>query len=154
VSARELERFALLQELSPDERRAVRAVMGSLELAPGEVLFREGEPADGLVLVAAGELRVERGDLGPLGSVGPGGVLGGLALVSAGAREVTAVAARSSRVLTLGRPAFRSLADELPRTAWRLGEALLRDLAGALRDVRGRLTAAAPAKVSEDPVSG
>ncbi|MFQ5494979.1 MAG: cyclic nucleotide-binding domain-containing protein [Phycisphaerae bacterium] len=47
------------------------------------MLFEEGDPAEGLVLVAEGTLRVKRLQVGSLGEVGPGQSIGASSLTSA-----------------------------------------------------------------------
>ena len=48
-------------------------------------------------------------------------------------RETTALAVGETRVLRLSRESFRRLADDEPRAGVRVLEAVLVDLAGALR---------------------
>ena len=65
-----------------------------------------------------------------------GDALGGLALVRMGKRAATAVCEEPSRLAWLDRSSYRRLADDYPRTACRLMEAIL---AGFAADVREAL---------------
>ena len=72
MSAMDLKRFALFEELSEEEREVLADELERIELEPGDVLFREREEASGLVLVVEGRVRLESSRAGELGSVGPG----------------------------------------------------------------------------------
>ena len=97
------------------------------------MLFREREEASGLVLVVEGRVRLESSRAGELGSVGPGTALGAVSLVAVGPREASAVADSACCVLLLRRSTFRRLADDAPRAACRLAEAIACDAAALLR---------------------
>ena len=133
MSDYELKRFKLLADLAGDELETVEELIESRQFAAGDQLFREGQESDGLLLLHEGRLGVESSRWGKLDDVEPGAVVGALALVVVGPREVTAVALEPSCVLLLSRTAFHRLADDAPRAAARVLESLLRDLAGALR---------------------
>jgi len=137
-----LGQFPLLRELGADERVALEKELETIELRDGDVLFREGEEAAGLVLVASGRLRTESARAGALGAAGPGSAFGALSLVSVGRREVTATADGAGRVLVLRRASFRRLADDAPRAACRLAEAIAADLASLVRDQLDAVVAA------------
>lgn len=138
MSALDLRRFELLRGLSQQEREIVARFVQAVDAAPGRVLFDAGDEAHGLVMVDAGRVRVERGEV-LIGFAGPGDAFGGLALARVGTREVRAVAETPARLLVLGRSAFVRLADEAPRTACRVLEAILADLAGLVRAGLGPL---------------
>ncbi|MEJ1159769.1 cyclic nucleotide-binding domain-containing protein [Prosthecomicrobium sp. N25] len=87
------------------------------ELAAGEILFREGEAADGAALVMGGriDLRHDRED-GPATvlTAGPGTLLGELALLVETRRPATAVAAGRAVTLLITRRMFRRVLEEYP----------------------------------------
>lgn len=95
------------------------AEVDRLPLARGEVLMRQGEPADALYIVVSGrfEVRVDGRDQ-PVAEIGPGSPVGEIAFLAGGARTATVVAVRDSLVLRLGRPEFESLAGRMPHI-WR-----------------------------------
>ena len=133
MSAVDLKRFALFEELSEEEREVLADETERIELEPGDVLFREQDEASGLVLVVDGRVRLESSRAGELGSVGPGTALGAVSLVVVGPREVSAVAESACSILLLRRSTFRRLAEDAPRAACRLAEAIAREAAALLR---------------------
>lgn len=138
----ELKVFALLAELSEDERELVSELLDRVSLDDGEQLFAEGQESDGLVLVERGALRLGSSRGGALGELPAGESLGAVALVCVGPREATAVACGATRVAVLSRESFRRLAEDSPRAACRILEAALADLAGAVRDGLDRFAGA------------
>jgi len=133
VSAVELKRFTLFEELSEEEREVLSEEIERIELEPGDVLFREHEEASGLVLLVEGRVRLESQRVGELGSVGPGSALGAVSLVTVGPREASAIAESACSVYLLRRSTFRRLANDAPRAACRLAEAIARETAAFLR---------------------
>jgi CRP-like cAMP-binding protein len=139
----ELKRFQLLAELEEAEREIIAEFLEPVALDAGVELFAAGEQSEGLCFVAGGGVRVrsERLDDAAL-ELGVGAALGGWSLVASGPREVHAETTSPSRILVLRRSAFRRFADEEPRAACRLLEAILRDAARlgreALSDLPGQ----------------
>lgn len=84
-----------------------------IELETGRELWREGQAADGLYIVVAGELRISArlpgGRESVIADVGPQSVVGELALLDSGTRSAGARAIRPSRLLRLTRRDFRAL---------------------------------------------
>ncbi len=90
-------------------------------LAPGEVLFEEGDPADAAYVVISGRVRVLRRDADggysqPIAEVGAGELTGERALLDGQQRAATIVAARRTQLARLPRVAFEELALTDPRT--------------------------------------
>jgi CRP-like cAMP-binding protein len=130
----ELKVFALLAELSEEERELVTDLLERIDLDPGDQLFCEGQEAECLVLIEKGSLALTSARAGALGQVGAGDSLGALSLVSVGPREATAVAGEATAVWVLSRESFRRLCEDAPRAACRILEAALADFAGAVRE--------------------
>jgi CRP-like cAMP-binding protein len=139
VSETDLKRFALLSDLTEPDREAVAELLEPIELVPGRQCFREGQEAEGLLLVDHGALRLESQRGGELGVCGEGDSIGGLALLLVGAREVTATAVAPTRLLQLSRGAFLRLAEDHPRAALRLVQAVTAEFAGAVREGLDRI---------------
>lgn len=129
----ELADFALLARLGGGERRALAEALVSLNVEAGTLLFEEGDPAEGLVLVAEGRVRVGSRRGGEAAEFGPGASLGAFSLVARGLREARAETTARSRLLVLRRDAYERLAREAPRAACRLLEGVLADTAALLR---------------------
>ena len=86
------------------------------EVAPGEALFREGESGDTMFAVVEGRVEVTIGGQ-VVEQVGPGGVLGELALIDAAPRAATATAAVTSRIVSIDKRHFTFLVQEHPTFA-------------------------------------
>jgi len=137
VRALDLKLFPLLDSLTPGERGELADVLEPLELEPGAIVFEEGDPAQGLLLLAEGRLRLRSDRAEEAGDLGPGAVLGTLAIVAGGVREATAEAASRCRLWLLRRDAFDRFVELSPRAACRLLQAILREYAALLRDLAG-----------------
>ena len=124
----ELKRFACFADLSDEEREFFADAFREVALDAGEEVFREGEEADGLLLVLSGRLRLERRAEGLSGEVGAGAALGALSLLAPGLREASVFAETQCRALWLPRAHYRRVADDAPRAACRFVEHLLADL--------------------------
>ncbi|MDP6980511.1 MAG: cyclic nucleotide-binding domain-containing protein [Myxococcota bacterium] len=129
----ELKRFALLSEFGEEDREHLVELLDAESFAEGSTLFREGDEADALYLLASGSVRVHSETAGRLGLLCEGANLGAISLIVIGKREATAVAESDARLGVLTRAGFLRLADDHPRTACRLAEAIVVDLAGTLR---------------------
>jgi CRP-like cAMP-binding protein len=147
VSAEALKAFGPFADLSDGERAEVADLLEARSLAPGETLFCEGDDADSLVLVSGGTLEVGCRRTRESTKLGPGSVLGGLALFAIGAREASAAGGDRAQVLLLRREDFLRLAEDSPRTACRVAMALSAELAAVVRNALEGLPSA-----SVDPI--
>jgi len=98
----------------------VAALLKEQELAPGEILAREGDSGDALFVVLDGSLKLSTQEENPLnrfdlGRIGPGAVAGELALLTAHSRAATISAEEASLVASLSRDDFEQLCRELPQ---------------------------------------
>ncbi|MBV8031222.1 MAG: cyclic nucleotide-binding domain-containing protein [Betaproteobacteria bacterium] len=82
----------------------------------GEVIFREGDPGDAMYVVVEGSVKLEiRGQL--LDTVGPGGVLGEMALVEKAPRVATATALTAIRLAAIPEKRFLFMVQQTPHFA-------------------------------------
>lgn len=133
----DLDAFPLLARLGSEEREALGDALEALEVDAGTLLFDEGDPAAGLVLVAEGRVRVACRRTGEQAELGPGASLGAFSLAGSGVREARAETTSRSRLLLLRRDAYERLVADAPRTACRLLEGVVADTAQLLRgDIR------------------
>ncbi len=133
-----LQRVRLLEGFSPEQLRLLAFGAESLRIRAGRDLYAEGTAADCAYVVASGEIELYReadGRRTPAGRVGPGALLGELALIAGGTRPTSAVAVHDSEVIRLGRSLFRRILEEYPE----LAAALHRRIAGELGDLVDRL---------------
>jgi NTE family protein len=133
MKAVNLKTFDLFADLEEHDRRVLSDYLEQERVPAGRCLFREGDAATGLVLVAKGRLGVASERTGELGSLGRGAWLGEASLVSVGSREATVTALKSSVILRLERSSLRLMLEEAPRMAAHLIEALAAALVGTLR---------------------
>lgn len=119
---RDIERLAALPLLGLLPREALRLLAFAAEarvIRAGDVLFRKGQPADGGILVVAGQVALdERDDGSPATTVvGPGALIGESALFAEVERPATAVARESGSILKLPRSLMRRVLVEFPEGA-------------------------------------
>lgn len=143
----------LLRRLPTDRRlpwaEAKRAgrILGERTLAPGEVLFRQGDPAEGMYLLVGGSLVVcatspAGGEL-PLGRVCAGEVVGEMGLLEDTPRAATARCERACTLLAIDRDTWTGLvASDDPLARWIL-ECCARGLALRIQAMTERIAAAA-----------
>lgn len=116
-----LRELPLFRGLDRSEFRQVCLTADKRRLARGQVVFRQGEPADSIYLVKAGKLKLVRvtgeGREAILDVVGPGEVLGETALFREEAQSCAAVALEETSLCCFGRPQFETLIQKNPSLA-------------------------------------
>ncbi|WP_276199469.1 cyclic nucleotide-binding domain-containing protein [Chelatococcus sp. XZ-Ab1] len=122
------------------EREALRLIAFAAEsriLRAGDVLFRRGEPADGGYLVRSGAIALDaRDDGSPTDHVvGPGVLIGELALFAETKRPATAIAREPSSVTKLPRSILRRVLVEFPDVAVHLRAIFAERLNGIAADL-------------------
>jgi CRP-like cAMP-binding protein len=102
------------------DRDAFIALVNRLEAriyGPGEVVIREGEPGDSLMLVSAGNLRVVKQDDGEqveLAILGPGSFFGEFGLLTDQRRHASVICVNDTELLELRRDVLADLIREHP----------------------------------------
>jgi CRP-like cAMP-binding protein len=121
-----LERVPTLALLGRDALRILAIGAESRYLHDGNVLFTQGEPADAGYVVQEGLLSLGpvRGKAEPL-TVGPGTLLGELALLTETMRPVTATAVEPSTVIRIPRMLFLKMLEGYPEAALRLRDSFI-----------------------------
>jgi predicted acylesterase/phospholipase RssA len=128
----------LFAQLSAAERGAVAGAATPVRLLAGEWLFRKGDPGDALYVVTRGRVEVvaETGSAAVVvRTLGRGGVLGELAMLTHAPRSASARARRDSELLAVRRDRFDALLHGAPD----LAVALLGIVAEKLRTRTGVL---------------
>lgn len=135
-----LSRSKLATEMSPAQCAALAATMTSRDLAPGEVLVREGDTDDHLYVVVTGALGVVKaagtGNELTLNALRPGDVAGELSFLDGATRFASLVAMSDTRVLSLGRGDLEALLDRDPHLVYRVMRAIVR----VVHDIQRRLS--------------
>ena len=88
----------------------------TVALEPGDVLFREGDMGDQMFAVVEGQIELTRNGT-IVEDVGPGGIMGELALIDPAPRTATATARTSARVAQVDQQQFTHLVQEHPTFA-------------------------------------
>ena len=104
----------LVGSVSEPEGDAVRRLLEGATLtrvAAGEVVLRQGDPADAFYVIQAGRARVEKGDV-KLATLGPGDFFGELGLLFGGVRMATVTADTAMELLVIDGESFRTLVSE------------------------------------------
>src|SRR4030095_8404283 len=93
-----------------------RQETGALQLASGDPLFREGDSGDKMHVLLEGEMEILLGDF-VLETVGPGALIGEMALIDDSPRTASAVAKTSCRLAEIDRRRFHFLVQQTPHFA-------------------------------------
>jgi CRP-like cAMP-binding protein len=107
-------------------------------LAAGKRLFRQADEADSAYVVVSGTIRVfneDRGQEAALTVVGPGTLLGELALIADTRRLTSAVAETDAELIRLDRRSFRRILEEYPETAVALYKRISEDFQALVRRI-------------------
>jgi len=131
----------LLSALPPKIADALFGQARVVELAPQQTLFIAGDAGDGCYLVDDGLLKVHvvssSGGERILAILGPGAVVGELAIIDSAPRSATVTAVRTTRLRFIGAAAFQAAAAREPEVYRHI--ALL--LSRRLREIDGTLAA-------------
>jgi CRP-like cAMP-binding protein len=106
---------------------SLAGVMRERNYGAGEMVIREGEPGASLFVVADGAVEVDAG--GRSVTLGPGKVIGELALLAAGPRSATVTASEDALLLELSRDDFDLAMADHPE----LSEGVIRYLVRLVR---------------------
>ncbi|RAI39262.1 Crp/Fnr family transcriptional regulator [Rhodoplanes roseus] len=129
--------------LGPNALRILAIGCESRSLGSGDVLFRAGDAADCGYVVQEGAFRLDPPRPGgALVTVGPGVLLGEMALLIDTIRPVTATATEPSSVMRIPRQLFLKMLEGFPDAAFRLRDHMAAravETADDIAQVRGAL---------------
>jgi CRP/FNR family transcriptional regulator, cyclic AMP receptor protein len=108
-----LQTVPILQECTNRQLREVARIAEVVELAPGSVLTRTGDPGDDFFLIVDGAARVEVPG-GKTVRLGPGEFFGEMSLLDGEPRSATITAETGIRLLVIRRRNFATLLKEAP----------------------------------------
>lgn len=115
-----LEQVPLLQGLTPAQLELLLPMFKIIEGCTGSVLFEQGDPAEFLYLVVAGEVTIrykpEDGSTILVARVKPGGVVGWSAALGNRVYTSGAICSEHARLLRLRGKDLRKLCEEYPET--------------------------------------
>jgi CRP/FNR family transcriptional regulator, cyclic AMP receptor protein len=151
VAGRTLREIALFRQLSDSERETLAHQIVRRNYGRNEIIFSQGDRADGLYIVVDGHVSISRqspqGDELIIAVYEPGEYFGELALFDEEPRSASATAIDDSVMLFLSRAAFRAFLHANPSAVLTCLEVIVRQLRRctdlvdelALLDVRSRL---------------
>jgi predicted acylesterase/phospholipase RssA/CRP-like cAMP-binding protein len=108
----------LFGQLDVEELHAIQDRLEWISLSNGEVVFRQGDPADGMYIVVSGRLRVviagEKGVEQILGEVPTGDLVGEFAILTDEPRSATVYAVRETTLVKMTPEEFKRLVQVFP----------------------------------------
>lgn len=136
---------AMLQ-LGPEDATTVVSLMRLVGFERDTVLFREGDSGASsyMLLVLDGEVSVDAGDTAAgdgvaISVLGPGSILGEMALLDGAPRSVSCTALTAVQAAGLSRAGLQLLIDEHPRVAAKLLVGLAKRISDRLRALGDQL---------------
>ncbi len=116
-----LAQISLFAQLDDDERTVLAQAMLEREVAPGTVMFRQGEPGDAMFVIKTGKVELfvkdTAGQKIVLHTAGPGEQFGELSLLDGGSRTATATTIEACELLVLDRDDLLQLFRKRPDAA-------------------------------------
>ncbi|WP_157180349.1 Crp/Fnr family transcriptional regulator [Protofrankia coriariae] len=119
-------------QMSPRDRLALEALGTVRHYGQGDVLLREGDRADLVMIVRTGRVKVvtvaESGYETLLAHRGPGDLIGEMAVIDGGTRSASVVAVESAQVVVVSAEAFRTFVATHPQVVRALVSSITRRL--------------------------
>lgn len=103
-------------------------------LSAGEVIFSAGDPGDVMYVVQEGEVDIVLGDR-VIDSIGPGGIIGEMALIDSRPRSATALARTDCRLVPIDEKRFAFLVQQTPNFALTVMRLMVERLRRRMADV-------------------
>jgi CRP/FNR family transcriptional regulator, cyclic AMP receptor protein len=120
-----LRRLPLFGELDHHDLSQLLRWVREVEFADGDLLFEQGSMPYELFVLERGSVEVRR-DGRPVATLGPGEVVGEMALLKLERRWASVAAAGPVTAVALGADDLASMSEQMPELAARLGETMLR----------------------------
>ncbi|MBA8833036.1 cyclic nucleotide-binding domain-containing protein [Rhizobium leguminosarum] len=125
-----LAQLPLFKDMNEDQLRLIAFGADRRMIAAGQMLFRQGSPAESAYVILSGSLELSATSSDGMqrtgGIAGPGTLVSELALVTLVERKFTAVAREDTSIIRITRALFHRLIEEYPDAA-RLIENRIRD---------------------------
>jgi CRP-like cAMP-binding protein len=132
-----LKQAAIFQDLDDGELARVAEVCREQKFAPGQHVFKEGEPGNRLFIISEGEVRISRTIPGSgeeaLAVLKPGACFGEMAIFDRSERSTDAIANTTSTLITIARSDFELLLDFNRDIAYKVLWSVVRLLCARLR---------------------
>ena len=125
-----LRAVSLFETLSDRELAAVERLADTVDVPAGHVLMRQGASGGEMFVIASGGVVVDR-DGHEVATLGPGSVVGEMALISEGPRTATVTTTEPSTLFVLAHREFHSLMD----TSAEVRDCVFKAVAHRIREV-------------------
>lgn len=135
---RVLSGVGLFEGFTREQLRLMAFGAESMTLAAGRDIYTEGASADCAFVVASGRVALftqQNGKRQTVETLGPGAILGELALIADTRRMTGAATQTEVRLIRLSRTMFHRILEEFPETAVRLHERISEDLQTMIRRI-------------------
>lgn len=129
---------SLFSELTPEQLRLLAFGAESVRFQAGQEIYREDAAADCAYIVSAGKVvlyRAVNGEAVAVSRLGPGAILGELALIAETKRLTYAAAETDAELIRLSRSLFRRILQEYPQAAAALHRRMTEDLQAFLQKI-------------------
>jgi len=153
TAAEVIRNISLFEGLAPSEIEGVLHVCERARFEPGASLMRQGQPADSAFILESGSVdvvtRLPGGGEAGVATLGPGSVIGEMALLDSGQRSATVMAREPVGGYFLEREGFHMLLAQRNRAAFTIQSRITRTLCARLRELNARIVASdAPENVA------
>ncbi len=131
----------LFRNLDEMERAQILVIGQVQEYEAGGVIFREGDPGDGLYIVMAGTVRISKRSAGgeeALAVLEPNAFFGEMALIDVSPRAADAIACEPARLFYIPLSAFQAVIEAHHQIALKVLYSLCAVLAQRLRETNER----------------
>lgn len=153
----------LFAEIERSALEGFLRIFQPVTFAAGAPLVRQGQPADGAYIIESGDADVTTllpgGGTAAVARLGPGSVLGEMALLESGVRSATVVARSPVAGHFIERDGFRMLLAQRNRAAFTIQARIARTLCQRLRELNTKIVAddasgaAPPAMAAQAPAA-
>ena len=146
-------KIPLFAGLDSRELEDILRIFERVAYEPSACLTRQGQPADCALIIESGYANVVTalpgGDVATVASLGPGSVLGEMALLESGMRSATVIARSPVVSYAVERDGFRMLLAQRNSAAFQVQNRIIVTLCRRLRELNGRILASeAPESVA------
>ena len=141
INSKSISTCPLFRNLDLVERAQILTIGEPRSYEAEQVIFREGEPGDGLFILVSGSVRIsKRSATGEeaLAILEPNAFFGEMALIDFLHRAADAIANATTDVFFIPLPALRTLLEEQPQLAMKVLYALCEVLTQRLRETNER----------------
>jgi len=128
----------LFEGFTAEQLRLLAFGAEQMHLTAGRKLYLEDDEADSAYVVVSGTIALFResdGERMPVGTAGPGAMLGELALIADTRRLTSAAAETDAEVLRLNRKMFRRILEEYPEIAVTLHRRITEEFHALVREI-------------------